>query len=192
MPGTIPQALHYIVDALSSLYLAVFLLRIGLPFLHADFHNPLAQGIFRLTAPLVIPMRRLVPPIGKLDSATVIVAFAIQYTSVLLVMLIYSGTLFFGAGAAAGAIALTALVKLVMLSVNIFAFAIVIRVVLSWIAPGVHNPATAIISTLSEPVLRPLRRIIPSMGGFDLTPILATIGLLALNIVIGGFKPLPY
>jgi YggT family protein len=89
-----------------------------------------------------------------------------------------------------GAIAFTSIVKLIMLSVNLFAFAILIRVVLSWVAPGMHNPATAIIATLSEPVLRPLRRILPPMGGFDLSPMLAIIGLFALNIVIRGYSPL--
>ena len=74
-------------------------------------------------------------------------------------------------------IALTAVVKLIMLSVNLFAFAVIIRVILSWVAPGMHNPATAIIATLSEPVLAPVRRIIPPMGGFDVSPILVIIGL---------------
>ena len=189
MPRNLPQALHYIIEALASLYILVLLLRIWLPWLRADFRNPLAQGILRLTSPLVVPLRRVIPSFGRLDTATVLVAFAIQYAAVFLILLLYVAFEIMQMPSI-GAIALTSVVKLIMLSVNLFAFAILIRVILSWVAPGMHNPATAIIGTLSEPVLRPLRRVIPPMGGFDLSPMLAIIGLFALNIVIRGYSPL--
>ena len=189
MPRNLPQALHYIIEALASLYILVLLLRIWLPWLRADFRNPLAQGILRLTSPLVVPLRRIIPSFGRLDTATLLVAFAVQYAAVFLILLLYVAFEIMSMPTI-GAIALTSVVKLIMLSVNLFAFAILIRVVLSWVAPGMHNPATAIIGTLSEPVLRPLRRIIPPMGGFDLSPMLAIIGLFALNIVIRGYSPL--
>jgi YggT family protein len=189
MPRNLPQALHYIVEALASLYILVLLLRLWLPWLRADFRNPLAQGILRLTSPLVVPLRRIIPSFGRLDTATLLVAFAVQYAAVFVILLIYVAFELMQMPSI-GAIALTSVVKLIMLSVNLFAFAILIRVVLSWVAPGMHNPATAIITTLSEPVLRPLRRVIPPMGGFDLSPMLAIIGLFALNIVIRGYSPL--
>tara|TARA_R110002096_G_scaffold154_30_gene1030 strand:- start:24317 stop:24892 length:576 start_codon:yes stop_codon:yes gene_type:complete len=189
MPRNLPQALHYIIEALTSLYILVLLLRIWLPFLRADFRNPLAQGILRLTSPLVVPLRRLIPSFGRLDTATVLVAFAIQYAAVFLIVLIYIAFELMAMPTIV-TIALTAVVKLIMLSVNLFAFAVIIRVILSWVAPGMHNPATAIIATLSEPVLAPVRRIIPPMGGFDVSPILVIIGLFALNIVIRGYSPL--
>ena len=189
MPRNLPQALHYIVEALASLYILVLLLRLWLPWLRADFRNPLAQGILRLTSPLVVPLRRVIPSFGRLDTATLLVAFAVQYAAVFVILLIYVAFELMQMPSI-GAIALTSVVKLIMLSVNLFAFAILIRVVLSWVAPGMHNPATAIITTLSEPVLRPLRRVIPPMGGFDLSPMLAIIGLFALNIVIRGYSPL--
>ncbi len=189
MPRNLPQALHYIIEALASLYILVLLLRIWLPWLRADFRNPLAQGILRLTSPLVVPLRRIIPSFGRLDTATLLVAFAVQYAALFLILLLYVAFEIMSMPTI-GAIALTSIVKLIMLSVNLFAFAILIRVVLSWVAPGMHNPATAIIATLSEPVLRPLRRVIPPMGGFDLSPMLAIIGLFALNIVIRGYSPL--
>lgn len=189
MPRNLPQALHYIIEALASLYILVLLLRIWLPLLRADFRNPLAQGILRLTSPLVVPLRRIIPSFGRLDTATLLVAFAVQYAAVFLILLLYVAFEIMSMPTI-GAIALTSVIKLIMLSVNLFAFAILIRVVLSWVAPGMHNPATAIIGTLSEPVLRPLRRVIPPMGGFDLSPMLAIIGLFALNIIIRGYSPL--
>ena len=184
MPSNITSAIVFIVNAVTSLYLLVLLLRFWMPLLQADFRNPLAQGILRLTSPLVVPVRRVVPPLGRLDTATVLVAFIIQYVTVFLLLIIVGQT------AGIVPIAVTAVVKLVVLSINLFVYAIFIRVILSWVAQGAYNPATAIITTLTEPVLRPFRRVLPAMGGFDLSPILAIILLLAATIVINGFKPL--
>ena len=184
MPSNITSAIVFIVNAVTSLYLLVLLLRLWMPLLQADFRNPLAQGILRLTSPLVVPVRRIVPPLGRLDTATVLVAFVIQYVTVFLLLVIVGQTAGFVP------IAVTAVVKLIVLSINLFVYAIFIRVILSWVAQGGYNPATAIIATLTEPVLRPFRRVLPAMGGFDLSPILAIILLLAATIVINGFKPL--
>lgn len=184
MPPNVTSAIVFVINALTSLYLLVLLLRFWLPWLQADFRNPLAQGILRLTSPLVIPVRRIVPPFGRLDTATILVAFIIQYIAVLLMLLIIGQT------PGIVPIALTAVVKLVVLSINLFVYAIFIRIILSWISPGAYNPATAIITTLTEPVLRPFQRLIPPMGGFDISPIFAIILLLAATIIVNGFKPL--
>lgn len=180
------QALIFIVATLTQLYLFVLLLRLWLPWLGADFRNPLAQGILRLTSPLVIPVRRLIPPIGRLDTATVLVAFAVQYLMILVILLI-NGTM-----AGILPIAITALLDLVILSCRLFTFAIIIHIVLSWIAPGTYNPATALIASMVEPLLRPFRRIVPSLGGLDISPIFAIILLQALSIVlVNELRPLP-
>ena len=111
-------------------------------------------------------------------------ALVIQYIAVLLMLLVVGQT------AGIVPIALTAVVKLVVLSINLFVYAIFIRIILSWIAQGAYNPATAIITTLTEPVLRPFRRLVPPLGGFDISPIFAIILLLAATIIVNGFKPL--
>jgi len=184
MPSNIASAIVFIVNAITSLYLLVLLLRFWMPWLRADFRNPLAQGILRFTSPVVIPVRRIVPSFGRLDTATVLVALVIQYLTVLLLLLIMGRT------AGIAAITLTAVVKLIVLSINLFVYAIFIRIILSWVAQGAYNPATAIIATLTEPVLRPFRRLIPPLGGFDISPIFAIILLLAATIVVSGFNPL--
>jgi len=184
MPSNIASALVFIVNALSSLYLLVLLLRFWLPWLRADFRNPLAQGILKLTSPVIIPVRRLVPSFGRLDTATVLVAFVLQCLALLLILLIL------GASANFSTIAVSALVKLVLLSINLFMFAILIRIILSWIAPGQYNPAIAIITTLTEPLLGPVRRIIPPLGGFDISPIFVIIALGALTRLLMGFNQL--
>lgn len=180
------QALTFIVGTISQLYLFVVLLRLWLPWLRADFRNPIAQGILRLTSPLVIPVRRFVPPVGRLDTATVIVAFVLQYLTILVILLIN------GSMAGILPIAITALLDLVILSCRLFTFAIIIHIVLSWVAPGTYNPATALIAMLVEPVLRPFRRVVPSLGGLDISPIFAIILLQALSIVLSTeLRPLP-
>jgi YggT family protein len=184
MPRNIADAITFIVQAIANLYLLVLLLRLWLPVLRADFRNPLAQAILKITSPLVIPLRRIMPSLGRVDTATILVAFVIQYLTILLILLIY------GQPSSFAPIAITAVVNLVFLSLRLFAFAIVIRVILSWISPGGHNPATAIISTLTEPVLGPFRRWIPPIGGLDVSPIFAMILLFALSIVVHGFKPI--
>jgi len=177
-------ALTFIISTIAQLFLLIMLLRFWLPWLRADFRNPIAQGILRLTSPLVIPVRRFVPPIGRLDTATVIVAFVLQYLTVLLILTIKGGT------ATILPIAITAAIELVLLSLRLFTFAIFIHIILSWVAPGTYNPATAFIAMLVEPVLRPFRRIVPTVGGLDISPIFAIIGLQALSIFISTLRPI--
>ena len=147
-------ALIFIIGTIAQLYLLVMLLRFWLPWLRADFRNPIAQGILRLTSPLIIPVRRVVPPIGRLDTATMIVAFGLQYLTILVILTIS------GIAPNILPIAITSLIDLVLLSLRLFTFAIFIHIILSWIAPGTYNPATAFIAMLVEPVLRPFRTLI--------------------------------
>jgi len=178
------QALYFIIKAIAQLYLLVLLLRLWLPLLRADFRNPLAQGILRITSPLVVPLRRLLPSIGRLDTSTVLVAYALQYLTILVLVAIS------GHVVATVPILITTIIELAILSLNLFFFVILIKIILSWIAPHTHNPATALLNTMAEPVLRPFRRIIPPIGGFDISPIFAIILLQAAVIFLQDLKPI--
>jgi YggT family protein len=180
------QALYFIIKTIAQLYLLVLLLRLWLPLLRADFRNSLAQGILRITSPLVVPLRRLLPAIGRLDTATILVAFAIQYLTVLVLLTI------FGQSFTTVPILITTIIELVILSLNLFFFAVLIKIILSWIAPHTFNPATALLNTLAEPVLRPFRRIIPPIGGLDISPIFAIVLLQATVIFLQTLKPVPF
>lgn len=184
MPSNVASAIVFIVNTLAQLYLFVLLIRLWLPWVGGDFRNPIAQAILKLTSPVIVPVRRIIPPIGRLDTATVLVAYIIQYLTIVVLLLIL------GVQASLAAVALTALVNLVLLSLRLFAFAILVRVILSWLAPTGYNPAIAMINTLTERILSPFRRIIPSMGGLDLSPLFAIILLMAAAIVVAGLKPL--
>jgi len=178
-------ALIFIITTIAQLYLFVMLLRFWCPLLRMDFRNPIAQGILKLTSPLVIPVRRLLPPIGRIDTATVVVAFGLQYLAILVILAIS------GVTPTILPIAATAAIDLVLLSLRLFTFAIFIHIILSWIAPGTYNPATAFLAMLVEPVLRPFRRVIPPLGGLDISPIFAIIALQAVAIFVATLRPFP-
>ena len=164
----------------------VLLLRFWLPVVRADFRNPIAQAVLKLSSPLIIPLRRVLPPIGRLDTATIIVTFAVEYLLVLVVFTLRNYNL------DVAVIAVTALVQLLVLSLQLFTFAILIKVIMSWIAPHTYNPATALISSLVEPLLRPFRSLIPGLGGFDISPMIVIILLQATVILISDFWPITF
>jgi YggT family protein len=179
------QALYFIVKTLTQLYLLLLLLRFWLPWFNVDFRNPMAQGVLRLTSPLIVPLRRFIPAIGRMDTATVLVAMALEYA--LVALLLYMRGLNLGVVP----IAITAFFELVILSLNLLFFIILIRIVMSWVAPNNYSPMTAMLNALAEPVLRPFRRLIPPIGGLDISPILAIIILQAAIIILQTYKPIP-
>ena len=184
------KALIFIIETFAQIYLLLLLLRLWLPILRADFHNPIAQGILRFTSPLVVPLRRLIPAIGRLDTATVIIALLVQ-CAILVIILAILGQASYALSDGLVPVLLTAVVKLVMLSNNMFFFAIFVKIILSWVAPHNVNPITSLLTTLSEPVLRPFRRFVPPIGGLDISPIFAIVILQAINIVLRDLRPIP-
>jgi YggT family protein len=178
------RALIYIIDTIASLITLILLLRFWLPWLRADFRNPMAQGILQATSPLINPLRRIIPSIGRIDTATVLVAFAVQALAISAVLLLA------GVPITARFVIVGAIFELVTLSLMMFMFAIIIRIVLSWIAPGTYNPATALLASITDPILRPFRRFVPPIAGFDVSPIFAIILLGALSILVEDSRSL--
>jgi YggT family protein len=179
------RALYFVVDALTQILLFLLVLRLWLPLLGADFRNPIAQAVLKITSPLVIPLRRLLPAVGRVDTATVVITLVVQ------VAVIYVLAGIVRVSASATDVLITAVISLVLFSINIFFFAIIIFIILSWIAPGTYNPVTAMLQVIAEPVLRPFRRVIKPIGGIDISPIFAIIGLQALILLIEPLRPLP-
>lgn len=163
---------EFLLEALTHLILFVILLRLYLQLVRANFRNPLAQAVVQLTSPLVVPVRRFVPPIGQVDTATVLVAYVLQ------VLLMAALVLLKGLQPSAMIFGL-AVFELANMTIRLFLFAIIIQVVLSWVAPGNYSPVSALIDELTRPVLAPFKRWIPPVGGFDLSPLAA---ILALNV----------
>jgi len=173
------SALVYIADTLLSLALFVVLARLLLQLTRADFRNPIAQAIVQLTNPLIVPLRRVLPPIGKVDTASVVAVLLVAGVEVAVLAALRGAGLPDWLGwldAVALEIAHTLLWT--------YCYAILIYWLLSFIAPGGYSPLQAVLTSLCEPVLRPFRRFIPSVAGLDLSPLWATIAIQAILILI--------
>jgi YggT family protein len=173
------NAIIYIVETLLSLALAVVLARLLLQWTRADFRNPLCQAIVRLTNPLILPLRRILPPIGKIDTASVVAVLIVATVNVAILYALQYGsfpTPFFWVQRTAIAIARTLL--------QTYFYAIVLYALLSLIAPGGYSPMQSVLATICEPVLRPFRRLIPSVAGLDLSPLWACIAIQAILLLL--------
>lgn len=182
MTQSVITAIVFLLNIFVGLYLLLILLRLFLPLVGANFHNPLAQGILKATSPLVVPVRRILPPIGPVDTATVVVAFGIQYLLLWLLGLIQGQHLDILTLTVASAFALLFTI------IRLFTYAIIIRIIISWISPGNYNPAIELIASLTEPVIRPFRKLLPPLGGFDLSAFIALVALGVVAILLGGVQ----
>lgn len=169
-------AFIYILQTLGQLYIFIVLLRFMLQLVRADFYNPVSQFVVKATQPLLMPLRRAIPGYGGLDLASLVLALLL-HIALSVVVLTLAGL---PAMALLFNILLWSLISLAALFFKIFFFALIISVVLSWVAPHSHNPAAILVRQLAEPVLLPIRRMLPDLGGIDISPIFA---LLALNLI---------
>jgi len=170
--------LEFLITTLFSLYILAVMLRFILGIARADFYNPVSQFLVRITNPLLIPMRKVIPSIGKFDTSALLLMLVLQLLSLGAILLLR------GAGVPLTTLLLAAVLELVLLAINVFIFSIIIQVILSWINPGTYNPAYALLHSLTRPVLEPIQRIIPPVSGIDLSPLFALIGLQVLKMLI--------
>jgi len=173
------DALVFIIRTLVDLYIITFLLRIIMQWIRADFRNPLTQFILRVTDPLVVPLRRIVPGVGNLDTASLIVVLVLELVVTVALVKITC----VGEPQIMPIISLTIL-RTIFLTLRVYLFVILIHVILSWVSPGTYNPIAALLASISAPVLRPLRRLIPAIGGLDLSALFALIGIQALTMLL--------
>lgn len=165
----------YILQTIGSLYLLIVLLRFILQLVRADFYNPVSQFIVRATHPLLKPLRKIIPSLAGLDLASLMLAILVQ----LLLMAVTLLLLGYGLDNPLQLL-VWSIIGVTELFLRVFFFALIISVILSWVAQGSHNPTAMLINQICEPLLSPIRRILPSMGGLDLSPIVA---FLILNLI---------
>ncbi len=164
------EALIYVFRALVHFYVITFVLRLILQWIRADTRNPLVQFILRVTNPLVVPLRRYVPPVWGFDTASFIVLFLIEALATT-ALLIVDCT----ATPNVGQIVSLSVLQLGQLVLTIYLFLILAYVIVSWIGSGGYNPAVSLLGNIVQPALRPLRRWIPPIAGIDLSPLFALI-----------------
>jgi YggT family protein len=170
--------LLFLIETLFDLYIIVLMLRFVLQQVRADFYNPISQFIVKATAPVLNPARKIIPGIGGIDLATIIVVVLFIAIKIFIIALLagYSPTL--------PALILTGIRDFISLALNIFIFAIVIQAILSWINPDPYNPVSSLLFSITRPVLEPFRRIIKPVGGLDLSPLFALIALMFVQRLV--------
>jgi YggT family protein len=169
--GYIIVPLIFLIDSLFSLYILAVMLRFLLQWVKADFHNPVCQILVKVTHPPLKLLRRFVPPIGKIDTSSLVLALLLQMLTNLSILVLQSVkttfvTLFIFSSS-----------HLIELSLNIFIFAIFAQALLSWINPNNYNPSFALLSHLTDPILDICRKVIPALGSVDFSPLMALLFL---------------
>jgi YggT family protein len=183
------QALVFLVQVAFGFYVLTLMLRFLFQVVRADFYNPFSQFVVALTNPLLKPLRRLIPGFLGIDWASVLLLYAFQMLELYIV-----GTLNNLGTLSPFLLFVIASVDLVKLALYVFLFAIIIRAVLSWVNPyGLRgNPAGAVLISLTEPLLAPARRLIPTLSGFDLSPIVALVVIQLLIMAVDHLTPQLY
>lgn len=177
--GAVNEIVVYLVQTALSIYLVAMLLRFLLQMVRADFYNPISQFLVKITNPLVLPLRRVLPAVGGIDLASLALSLLLQMLAIAVMMGLY------GLGMPnVLALLLWAAVGLLGLLVNFYFFALLAMIILSWVAPGGSHPALLLLYQVTEPVMAPFRRVLPPMGGIDFSPILVFILINVVQIML--------
>ncbi|MEJ2532804.1 MAG: YggT family protein [Halioglobus sp.] len=169
----------YLLQTFLSLYLVAMLLRFLLQLVRADFYNPISQFLVRVTNPLVIPLRRVLPGFAGLDISSLLLAVVLQLAGIVALLLVN------GLGLPnIGLLLIWSVLGVIGLLVNIYFFALLAMIILSWVAPGSSHPAIHLLYQITEPVMAPFRRALPAMGGLDFSPILVFILINVIQIAL--------
>ena len=182
--------LTLLINTLFDLYILLVLLRFLLQSFRADFYNPVSQFVVKATTPPLRLLRRFIPSISGQDIAAIVLCLVLIYFKfVLLRLLDIPGVPIGNVTAPIGAVSYLGLLvftiaDLVSLTLTVFLIAVIIQVILSWISPGQYNPVIGLVNSIARPALRPFQKLLPSMGGLDLSPLFATLGIMVLKMLL--------
>ncbi len=171
------NATHFLINTVFDLYLMVVLLRLWLQWSRADFYNPFSQFVVKATNPVLRPLRKVIPGWGGFDVASLVLALLVAAAKLALLMTIMAGTL------PIVEIATGAFITVLKEAFNLIFWVLVIRAIMSWFSQG-YNPFEAVLHQLTEPLLAPIRRFIPPMGGLDLSVLIFLIGLKFFELLL--------
>jgi len=169
--STFASLIADIINFIGSIYIGLVLLRFLCQVVRADYYNPISKTLVKLTNPLLVPLRKVIPGVGGVDWAALALAFLLQ------VALIFVTKLLLGALFLSVKILPYALLELIDLTLNFYFYGMIILVVASFIAPHTYNPAISLINQLIDPLLRPIRKALPPMAGLDFSPMVLMFGI---------------
>lgn len=170
--------LMFLIETLFQLYMYIVAIRLLLPLLRTPFTHPLIQTIIRITEPLCGPFRSFMPSSRKFDSAVLLLLILVTLIKLTLLLSLA------GAWPAISGLILLTLAELFSLFINLFTVTIIIEVLLSWLAPQGYNPVASLIQAINAPLLDPVRRRLPLLGGIDLSPLVVILGLQVLSMLV--------
>jgi YggT family protein len=182
--------LTLIITTLFDLYVLVVLLRFMLQLMHADPHNSIAQFVIKATTPPLKFLRRLVPSVAGQDAAAMVLCMIITFSKFVLLDLLgtevvhINNSIAYVGGVGYLGLVIYSIADLVSLFLGVFLFAILIQVILSWVNPGFYNPVIGLVNTLATPVLRPIQKLIPPVGGIDLSPLFAILMIMVAKMLL--------
>jgi YggT family protein len=164
----ISNAGSFLIETLFGILILILMLRFILQLVRADFYNPLSQFVIKATQPVLAPLRRLIPGLGGIDMATVVLMLALQWLELVLTQVVIGGL----PGAIAFAnLPIFAIAELLELAIFVFLISLLVQVVMSWINPGAFGSGVSLLYSINEPLLRPARRVLPPFSGIDFSPL---------------------
>jgi len=175
---------YFLIDTVFTLYIGIIMIRMLLGISRADFYNPFSQFIVSITNPVLIPLRRIIPSFGKIDSAAILLMLALKVIQISMLVMLQGGTAGFFP------IVLAAIQKLLELLIYVYIFSIIIQAVLSWVNPnalGHQNPLGSILHSLNRPLVEPISRMLPRSGVIDFSPLVVLLLLQVALIVVRSF-----
>lgn len=172
------EGVLFLVQTIFSLYIMAIVLRIWLQWARADFFNPLSQFVARITNPVLRPMERIIPSSGRFNLAALLLGIVIS------ILALYVRLVMLGASAGIVPLLIIGVQYFVSIALQLVFWILIIRAILSWFSQGA-NPLEIVLHQLTEPLLQPVRRIIPSIGGLDLSVLVVLVGIQFLRILIG-------
>ena len=168
----ISEAIRFVLEAVFSLFILSALVRFWMQAFRAPSRNPIAQFTMALTDWAVKPLRRVIPGLLNLDWASLVVAGLLEFVLQVL-LIIVAGISPIENPSVLSVLLFLAFVKLVRLSIYVFMGALIIQVVLSWVNP--YHPVQPFFTALTDPFMKPVRRVIPPVGGVDISPLFVFI-----------------
>ena len=168
----------FLIDTVFSLYILAVMLRFLLQWTQADFYNPVSQFLVKITHPPLRIMRRFVPALGRIDTSSLLLALLLQMLANVSILALK------GIGIGFVALALLSLTDLLKMLLDIFVYAIFAGAILSWFAAGSYGSAASILYSLTEPLLSVCRRLLPDLGGIDLSPLIALVLLQLAKMMV--------
>ncbi len=179
--GILIQIFTFLIETFGGLFYWAVLLRFLLQVARADFYNPISQALVRVTNPLLKPLRRIIPGVMGLDVAALVLALLIKIVMLTVILLMTHGALLNPLQ-----LLLLSLLHVVVTIANIYFLAMIASIIVSWVAQGSYNPAVTLITQIAEPVMAPFRRLIPPMGGLDISPMIAFAALYIVQILLSA------